>query len=414
MAPGGRNALTPVRWPETSRILDVGSDPEALSGARSGGVYDVVIASLTEAVQPRVVGSAAAFVGSLVERLDRNGVIVLLADDPSEPAELHAALSDHGIGAVRTFHLFPDAQHVSVILSEPAAADQSLAEFCAQVTGRAATAGGSQRGSHDVLVVAGRSAAALDRVVEPGVVAWRFTHSARRSLWQDVRSFHVVAGTVGIAVRVTEPHSTTARLDWLSRHRRPMRWFIPGRVVRDVVVAAYRQGDLEEVATSLRSWRSWLVAHTISRPGADGVSHPFALGFDESRFLPPEFLDVNLTNFVEAVDGTLHFIDDEWRADGGVSLNAVCLRGLWYLARELMREPGRPTDVRTVSELSERLCALADVPWSDRLITDVLLPAEAELQHLVSGRDPGVVLTELRASHRRADQPVPVRYESGR
>jgi hypothetical protein len=110
--------------------------------------------------------------------------------------------------------------------------------------------------------------------------------------------------------------------------------------------------------------------------------------------LPPDHIDICLSNFVVSND-EVHFVDREWIAEPAVDADLVSIRGLWLLAQGLAQGGGiHPWDPSlTVAELTVELGDLVDLPARDHL--DRIDETEAELLHLVTGRDQGVILTDL-------------------
>jgi hypothetical protein len=126
----------------------------------------------------------------------------------------------------------------------------------------------------------------------------------------------------------------------------------------------------------------------------DDLGHPFAPAQDDVR-LPGEYLDVALSNFVRGGDG-LHFIDREWQALGGVEPALVMARALWLFARDLIRSGvDHPwCDDATVDGLTTRLAELCGLDAAPRVL-ERMRSAEAELQHIVTGRNRDEIAGDL-------------------
>jgi hypothetical protein len=104
--------------------------------------------------------------------------------------------------------------------------------------------------------------------------------------------------------------------------------------------------------------------------------------------LADDHLDIDLANFVRGSDGTLHYVDREWRAEGGVDLDLAVVRALWNFAYRLIDSGTEMpwTVTTTVDELTVILGALCGFAVDTTLLDD-WRTAEDSLQELVCGLD---------------------------
>ncbi len=418
--------------------------------------YDVVVlVGVSEYIgrDERQDASAEAFLQRISDRLTRDGVLILsienqlglkyLAgwkeDHVGVPfiglqdylgadgirtytrAELARFLTGCGLSKIRWFYPFPDHTLPVTILTHDAAADPGLSGFCCQLVGPPAAdhdhsasplydaevamrvwgrAGLLPEVANSFLVVAARAEEALDALTPRGVLAWHFSDPNRLNLWTRTQ---VIERNENGHIRVCSlPRSPQPRprQGWLSQRPEAERPFVTGTVLRDAIKDAFRTGQVQRVERILRRWRNWLRQQaSVSHFQGEPRRNPFAAAFGASVLLPPRFVDVSLGNFVEGDDGNLHYIDAEWEADGGVYLDAVCLRSLWWLAYDLIsnRVPLPWSSELRVSELTRILCTLAQIPSENAEVTDEFLSAEAEHNNLVFKKGPTRILDDVRA-----------------
>ena len=115
-----------------------------------------------------------------------------------------------------------------------------------------------------------------------------------------------------------------------------------------------------------------------------GVVHPFRRP-TTTTLLPPDHLDVNLSNFVSCEEGIV-VVDNEWVAAGPVDADLVLLRALWGLAADLVQRGvihPWPSDL-AVDALAGALGAACGVPAAPDDV-QAWREAEAELLALVRG-----------------------------
>jgi hypothetical protein len=107
---------------------------------------------------------------------------------------------------------------------------------------------------------------------------------------------------------------------------------------------------------------------------------------------------VNLSNFVVGPDGSLTNVDREWVSAGPVDADLVCVRALWYFAKDLvMRGSAHPwPSESTIDEVACRLAVLSDVPVSPPTLSR-LSEAEGNLQALVRGSSAEAVRRQIEA-----------------
>jgi len=263
--------------------------------------------------------------------------------------------------------------------------------------------------ANSFLVVATADGSAPAFLPDPGVLAWHLGGDRRRA-WR--RHLELRSSSTGLTIRSFGGGSaaTPHREGWLDHDPANDERYVLGRTVEDLALEACRGRDRVALEAALLHWRRFLDSRVVKGVDAGADPHPFRAAGAGAR-LPPEHLDVALSNFVVGDDG-LHFIDREWRAAGGVSAELVMARALWLLAMELVRrgvEHPWP-DSTTVRQLTASLCELGGLGAGDDIV-DRLLPAEVELQHLVTGRDRAALREDLRwlAGRSRVDSEVTAR-----
>jgi SAM-dependent methyltransferase len=263
--------------------------------------------------------------------------------------------------------------------------------------------------ANSFLVVAAAEGSAPGFLPDPGVLAWHLGGNRRRA-WR--RHLELRSSSSGLTIRSFGAGSAPAahREGWLDHDPVKDGRYVLGRTVEDLALEACRRRDRGALEAALLHWRRFLDSRAVKTADAGAEPHPFRVA-DAGPRLPPEYLDVALSNLVVGDDG-LHFIDHEWRASGGVTARLVMARALWLLAMELVRhgvEHPWP-DATTVRQLTASLCELGGLGAGDDIV-DRLLPAEVELQHLVTGRDRAALRDDLRwlAGRSRANSEVTAR-----
>jgi SAM-dependent methyltransferase len=247
--------------------------------------------------------------------------------------------------------------------------------------------------ANSFLVLAGRGEEELARFVDEGSLAWHFSGERRRR-WRRSQVVSADGGTLSLRSNALHADETPAD-GWLSQTREKSAEFFAGRTFEQLALTACHRHDTDGLANVLRRWNEELLTHLEPGGGSDGPSHPFRP--DGGRpALPSDFLDVGLSNFIDTGESVV-FIDREWFAAGGVDADLVRYRALWYFALGLVTsgaaQPFEPD--ATVAAVTDRLWALAGLdPGPD--LAQALLPAEARLQELVTGRPAETTEARLR------------------
>ncbi|KAA0233609.1 MAG: hypothetical protein JJLCMIEE_03484 [Acidimicrobiales bacterium] len=323
-------------------------------------------------------------------------------------------LAESGLTGQRWLYPFPDHRFPTVVVSDTTYDESDVVSFVDQMV-REPCGGHEQasaliadaRGVHRVLLDAGlgrdiansflvlgaRDPEALDRRLDPQVLAWRYG-SQRARVWQHTT---VVRndGDVRVVER-TRAHPGDGRPErgWVSQSQPDKVKYLPGWNLEQLVMQAAADHDTATMGQLLQRWRRHLESVLTGAPGDDHPVHPF-LPADSELVLPARYLDTNLDNFVPQGD-ELIFIDDEWHAEGGVDFTLAVARGLAYLARELIvgfrEHPWSPTI--TVDELTLNLARLAATDLDSYDLRRWQL-AEGEFQAVAHGASAAEVVDEL-------------------
>ena len=333
-------------------------------------------------------------------------------------------LTDAGLPAQTWLYPFPDYKLPSLVLADalydradaPRLVDQ-LAQHPATDDASARTLLCDDRRAHQVLleaglgrevansflVVAAPAGSAPPFLPDPAVLAWHLGGDRRRS-WR--RALELRSSASGLAIRSFGGSAAAAsrREGWLEHQPAKDERYVLGATIEELALEACRRRDRGALGMALDRWRHFLDDRIGGAADPGAGPHPFRTA-DGGPLLPPEYLDVALSNFVLGEDG-LAFIDREWQAAGGVTARLVMARALWLLAMGLVRHGSAhpwPDDA-TVRELTASLCELCGLEVGGDVL-DRLLPAEVELQHLVTGRDRGALRQDLEwlADRSRAD-----------
>jgi O-antigen biosynthesis protein len=324
---------------------------------------------------------------------------------------LGGLLAQAGFPAQRWLFPFPDYKLPSVVVDESAYAEVDAPDFVDQIVRWPCSplasdpsrvcddrfahrvfleAGMGPEVANSFLVVAGHDAGAIDRRVDPEVAAW-FFGGDRLRMWLGSKTFP--GRTEGPASEVTsaalDPTDRLLQRGWLSQHRESRQPRVLGRTVEQLALDALDRGPAA-VAEVLQAWRNPLRALETDVGPDHAPEHPFA-GPSTRRLLPDDHLDVDLGNFVA---GT--YVDSEWRADGGVDADLVCLRALWSFAFAVVARGVRhpwPLSI-TVDELAQTFARMCGTRAGDEAI-ERWRHAEAELQAKVRGVDAHEVRHEL-------------------
>ena len=353
------------------------------------------------------------------------GLRVLLGwpdDDTGEPwgaledrvdalsrAALEDALDGGGLDQRRWLFPFPDHRFPKVVLAEAAYRRPDVEAFVDQLVGRPVAEGPHPRAvltddrrSHRVflraglgpevassfLVVAGSTTAAVDRLVDPDVVAWHFG-GERMRLWLRSKVIRAAGDGGGLIVEAVplDDGAAVHELGWLAQNPASVRSYAEGRTIEQLALDACAAHDRDGLAAVLRRWRDHLLEQEDDKAVVPAPAHPL-LPASTRAVLPAPYVDVDLGNFVVTGDDGLDYIDTEWVVPDGVSTDLACLRALWYFAEQLVvsgAEHPWPLSI-TVDELTQALAGLCDVPAAGDAL-EAWREAEAQLQAKVTGGD---------------------------
>ena len=281
----------------------------------------------------------------------------------------------------------PDAPNlVDQLVRRPASAGSARELLCDDRRGHRVLldAGLGREVANSFLVIAAAGGAKPPFLPDPAVLAWRLGDDRRRR-WRRHLELRRSGGGLTIRTPPSGSAEVPARLGWLAHHPAKDEPYVVGRTLEQLALEACHRGDPAALADSLRAWRGFLDQQLLPPARGDDDAHPFAPGGDGPR-LPGEYLDSALSNFVRGPDG-LHFIDREWQAQGGVDPTLVMARAVWLFAQDLIRSGvAHPwCDEATVDELTARLAGLCGLDVGAGAL-DRMRAAEAELQHIVTGR----------------------------
>jgi SAM-dependent methyltransferase len=247
--------------------------------------------------------------------------------------------------------------------------------------------------ANSFLVVASATRPPVEALVDRSSVGW-LSGDGRAPRWRRRR--RLVPGPGGGMTVVTDGDLAERVNDWLFQAREAERGFAVGIPLDRQLVSAFAVPGTEAAAVVLQRWLDALPP-VIEPAGAGAAEHPFA-PIDGEPALPPECIDLKLSNFIESADG-VHFIDDEWRTRGPVSRDLAVLRGLWWTAKDLIDDfvvlPwGSEIGVR---DLTVELGRLGGVEVGDPALLERFLAGEALFQGLVHEVDPEGVRSALDA-----------------
>lgn len=317
---------------------------------------------------------------------------------------LKGLLEDAGLGFQRWLYPFPDYKMASVIVSQSAYDEHDAVDFIDQVVRTPLGGGGNtsqpllcdDRRVHRVILEAGlgpevansflvlASAGPGDHPGEPDAqtVAWLYGGQRQRR-WIRHQVVESLAG--GRRIRADGPGDLySPRKDgWLEQNPRNDQRFVIGTTIWEQATSVCRNRDAQALRGVIELWRR-AIDRERSEAGAYESTNPFLLT-DTREVLPPDHLDICLSNFVVSDKG-IAFVDREWIAAPAVDADLVSVRGLWLLAQGLVRGGGiHPWDPGlTVDELTIELGRLVGLPAAEHL--DHLYQAESEFMQRVSGR----------------------------
>jgi len=266
--------------------------------------------------------------------------------------------------------------------------------------------------ANSFLVVAARDESALGRFIQENVLAWHYSGERQRCWRRSLEVRHTEDG-LSLSSFPVYPDEEIPETTWLEHAPDNDEVFFIGRTLEQDALRDCRRHDVDGLSKTLRTWHEYLVRHEQPAGSTHGRPHPFLASTDRN-VLPPEFLDVNLSNFVDTGD-FIAFVDREWRAGTSVDAELVRFRALWYFALGLVTSGvGQPFEPNaTVNAIAVLLWELIGLEPKLNLIEE-LFPAEALLQELVTGEDPTSVeevlheLGSLARADKRAASTLPV------
>ncbi|HEV3401425.1 MAG TPA: class I SAM-dependent methyltransferase [Acidimicrobiales bacterium] len=311
-------------------------------------------------------------------------------------------LDDAGLGAQRWLFPFPDYRLPTAILTDRAYDRPDAVTFVDQIVRWPSSAGSSSPArvvddrlahrafldagvgrdvANSFLVVAAEEAAAVGKLLPDDVDAWFFGRERLR-IWTRFKQFSAgEAPFVDVRPAVAEARES----QWLRQVAEPREAAVAGPTVEQLALEAMANGP-EALGLVLGSWRAHLRAAEVPGPGDPTEEpHPFRLP-GAGTLLPPDHVDVSLTNFVVDESGTHVLIDREWVVGSHVDSLLARVRALWWFAADLVRHGvEHPWSSRTtVDELTMALGTLCDTPV-DAADLYRLRIAEADLQEKVTG-----------------------------
>jgi SAM-dependent methyltransferase len=315
-------------------------------------------------------------------------------------------LGDAGLDHQKWFYPFPDYKLPTLVLTDELYREADAVELVDQLARDPVRDDGSARSllcdarrAHRVLLEAGLGpevsnsflvlACSGDRtpdlLPDAEVLAWRMGDERRRR-WCRRLAIHRADGGLRIATTMAGPDLEGRSEEWLEQRPGKDQPYHRGQTCEQMALRACLSNDPDGLSDTLGRWSAHLDELSGTLSAADPPHHPFMPATDE-LVLPPEFLDLALSNFVVQPDG-LRFIDDEWRAQGGVSARLAKARALWLFARDLVCSGAdHPwVDELTVDQLATRLGEMCGVAIDGELL-ERMVTAEVELQTLVTGRD---------------------------
>ncbi len=326
---------------------------------------------------------------------------------------LRSMLAAAGLASQRWYFPFPDYKLPTVVLTEelyglgesPDLVDQLIRRPAGDTGGRAVLV--DDRRAHRILVEAGIGPEVANSfliLAAPGsaepaflpdasILAWRLGDD-RRGAWRRHLELSRADGALRIRTSPEAERDPAHATEWLVHDPAKDEPYLIGPTIEEMAIEACERRDQASLKDALCSWRWYLDQRAVPRTH-EWKEHPFLASTDDPA-LPPEFLDVALSNFVLDGDG-LHFIDREWRAPDGVAAYLVMVRALWLLAGQIVRSgTSHPwPDETSVDQLATRFGELCELEVGSRILERVVA-AEVELQHVVTGRDRKTLTTDLR------------------
>jgi 2-polyprenyl-3-methyl-5-hydroxy-6-metoxy-1,4-benzoquinol methylase len=312
--------------------------------------------------------------------------------------ELATMLTAAGLPEQAWFFPFPDYKLPTVIVSEaayalddpevvdaivprPAVPEPTLPILLSDPRAAHRTMLGAGLGpdiANSFLVVAGRSADAVEENADRKTLAW-LSGTERRSRF--MRDRRLVRDGASLTI-LDEDAGAEVADGWLSQRRFPSIPFESGQPLDRLISDALAAGDAGRTRELLRLWVQALRERAFV-PDAASDANPF--GGEEGRLaLPGDHIDSQPANYVHR-DGGLYRIDAEWEAQGALDFELVAVRGLLHLAVDMLTR-GVSTQRANGRDVASVVAALADVCGVDAgRALDRLPAAEAKLQALVRG-----------------------------
>lgn len=124
------------------------------------------------------------------------------------------------------------------------------------------------------------------------------------------------------------------RMAWLE-HEAPLRaTVLMGACLEDIVLDALARHDALAAHAAVGAWHECLVAAS-HESDIETPPNPFCRA-GRRLLLPPEYVDVGLSNFIIDDHGDHHYVDQEWHGTGGVEVDIVVMRALLLLGATLV------------------------------------------------------------------------------
>ncbi len=265
-------------------------------------------------------------------------------------------MSDCGMTAQRWFFPFPDYKLPSVILDESVFDMDQSTDLVDQLVRNPVRdyahgpllkaqprstfrefldAGLGPDISNSFLVVGGVREENINQATDPNGVAWILGGERLRS-WMRTQIVATDSDGFKITSEARIPVKGSGRKrGWLSHSPDRNGDFRLGRTLEQDIFKCVHQSDWEGLVLQLKRWLQILEDHVVDQDATSKVKkHPF-IDPASDRLLPEDWLDTHPSNFISC-KGDVHYIDNEWRAIGGVDFTLAATRGLWYLSTELI------------------------------------------------------------------------------
>ena len=241
--------------------------------------------------------------------------------------------------------------------------------------------------ANSFLVVGGTREEDVTQATDPNGVAWVLGGERLRS-WMRTQIVTTDSDGLRIKSEAKIPVKGSGRKrGWLSHSPDRNEEFRLGRTLEQDILECVHQTDWEGLTFQLKRWLQVLEDNIVDGDATSaGQHHPF-IDPASDRLLPEDWLDVHPSNFISS-KGDVYYLDNEWRAIGGVDFTLAATRGLWYLATELIA-CGLPLpwpEQTTSDEVCVILAREIGLPCHSKTL-QTLRSAEAQFQSLVTGSD---------------------------